>query len=258
MKHIKKDSLLSSEVFREPNIPVLEEKILQTIRSSMQKLEMSQFEQPLDIWEFLYLQSRFIKKYWWIIQAVLLSVLYWYVRHLGEAQMVRQVLGIGAPLFVILVIPELWKNSNNNALDIEATTMYTLQQVYAARLVLFAGVDLLLLSLFCLGITASKCLSLWEFVTQFLMPMNVTCCICLTCLYCPRVGNQSFSLVLCLLFAMVWREVVQTEQFYEAITVPAWATMLILSFVYIGYCVFRGQRNWKEIVAVQLAGNEVF
>ena len=78
MKHIKKDSLLSSEVFREPNIPVLEEKILQTIRSSMQKLEMSQFEQPLDIWEFLYLQSRFIKKYWWIIQAVLLSVLYWY------------------------------------------------------------------------------------------------------------------------------------------------------------------------------------
>ena len=171
--------------------------------------------------------------------------------------MIRQVLGIGAPLFVILVIPELWKNSSNNALDVEATTMYTLQQVYSARLVLFAGVDLLLLSLFCLGTTASKCLSLWEFVTQFLMPMNVTCCICLTCLYCPSVGNQSFSLVLCLLFAIMWRDIVQDEQIYNAITVPTWATLLVLSFVYMGYCIFRGQRNWKKILAVRLAGNEM-
>lgn len=171
--------------------------------------------------------------------------------------MIRQVLGIGAPLFVILVIPELWKNSSNNALDVEATTMYTLQQVYSARLVLFAGVDLLLLSLFCLGTTASKCLSLWEFVTQFLMPMNVTCCICLTCLYFPSVGNQSFSLVLCLLFAIMWRDIVQDEQIYNAITVPTWATLLVLSFVYMGYCIFRGQRNWKKLLAVRLAGNEI-
>ena len=61
MKHIKKDPLLSREVFREPNIPVREEKILHTIQSSMQKLEMSQLEQPLDIWEFLYLQSQILR-----------------------------------------------------------------------------------------------------------------------------------------------------------------------------------------------------
>lgn len=33
---------------------------------------------------------------------------------------------------------------------------------------------------------------------------------------------------------------------------------MFLSFVYMGYCVSRGQRDWKEIVAVQIAGNEVF
>lgn len=258
MKHKKNDPLLSSGLFREPNIPVQEEKILQAIESSIQKLEMSQLEQSLTVWEFLYMQSRFIKKYWWVMQAVLLSVLYWYVQYLGDAQLIRQVLGIGAPLFVILVIPELWKNSSNNALDIEATTMYTLQQVYSARLMLFAGVDLLLLSMFCLGTTASKCLSLWEFMTQFVIPMNVTCCICLTCLYCPRMGNQSLSLVLCLLFAMMWREVVQTEHIYKAITVPAWTALLVLTFAYMGYCVFRGQRNWKNFLAVRLAGNEIF
>lgn len=257
MKYMKKDPLLSSRLFQEPNIPVQEEKIIKTIQSSMQKLELSQLAQPLDIWEFLYLQSRFIKKCWWIMQAVLLSALYWYIQRQGEVQMTRQVLGIGAPLFVILVIPELWKNSSNNALDIEATTMYTLQQVYSARLVLFAGVDLLFLSLFCLGTTASKCLSLWEFVTQFLIPMNVTCCICLTCLYCPRVGNQSFSLVLCLFFALMWRDIVQNEQIYDAITVPAWAALLVLSLVYMGLCIFRGQRNWRKRLSVQLAGNEM-
>lgn len=258
MKHMKKDPLLSSELFQEPNIPPREEKIETTIRRAMQELESSQLAQPLDIWEFLYLQSRFIKKHWWLMQAVLLSVLYWYVQRQGAVQMTRQVLGIGAPLFVILVIPELWKNRSSNALDIEATTMYTLQQVYSARLVLFAGVDLLFLSLFFLGTTASKSLSLWELVTQFLVPMNVTCCICLTCLYCPRVGNQSFSLAACLLFAMIWRDIVENEQIYDAITGPVWAALLVLSLVYMGYCTFRGQRNWRKRLSVELAGNKIY
>lgn len=258
MKCKKNDPLLSSGLFQEPNLPVREEKVLQTIQVSMQTLEISQLEHPLDVWEFLYLQSRFIKKYWWIMQALLLGFLYCYVQYLGDAQLVRQVLGIGAPLFVILVIPELWKNSSNNALDIEATTMYTLQQVYSARLMLFAGVDLILLSLFCMGTTAAKILSLWEFMTQFVIPMNVTCCISLTCLYCPRMGNQGFSMVLCLLFAMMWREIVQAERIYEAITVPTWAALLVLSFAYMGYCIFRGQRNWKNFLAVRLSGSELF
>ena len=64
-------------------------------------------------------------------------------------------------------------------------------------------------------------------------------------------------LVLCLLFAIMWRDIVQDEQIYNAITVPTWATLLVLSFVYMGYCIFRGQRNWKKLLAVRLAGNEM-
>ena len=140
MRQTRKNHTLNKDIFREPDIPAHEEKILQTIQTSMQKLEAAQNEESMEIWEFLYLQHRFIKKHWWILQAVLLMCLYWCVQHLGEAALIRQVLGVGAPLFVVLVIPELWKNSTSNAVDIEATTMYTLQQVYSARLMLFAGV----------------------------------------------------------------------------------------------------------------------
>lgn len=255
MRQTRKSYTLSKDIFREPDFPAREEKILQTIQTSMQKLEAAQNEESMEIWEFLYLQHRFIKKHWWILQAVLLMCLYWCVQYLGEAALIRQVLGVGAPLFVVLIIPELWKNSASNAVDIEATTMYTLQQVYSARLMLFAGVDLLLLTFFCLGTTASNILTLWEFLTQFVVPLNVTCCICLTCLYCPRVGNQSFSLMLCLIFAMLWKDVVQDEALYQAITVPTWVGMLVLSFVYMGYCVFRGQHNWKELLTVRLIWN---
>lgn len=246
---------IGRELFPEPDIPAREEKIVRTIEASLGKLAAAQGEESLGIWEFLYLQSRFIKKYWWGLQAVLLAYLYWRVRSLTEAAMIRQALGVGAPLFVILVIPEVWKNSSSNALDVEATTMYTLRQVYSARLMLFAGVDLLLLTVFCLGTTASSLLSFWELLTQFLVPLNVTCCICLTCLYCPGVGNQSFSMMLCLIFAMAWKEIVQNESLYQAITVPAWAGMLGASLVYMGYCVFRGQRSWKKQLTAKLIWN---
>ena len=258
MKHINSEIFLKEAFSLEPIIPVREEKILQAVESSMRKLEQAQFEQPIDIWEFLFQQSRFIKKNWWLMQAILLCLLYWYVQLFGNPQTIRQALGIAAPLFVILVIPELWKNTSNNALDIEGTTMYTLQQVYAARLILFAGVDLLLLSVFCICTSLSHTLSLWDIMTQFIIPMNVTCCIALTCLYCPRIGNQSFSILLCLLFAMMWREVVRTEQIYKAITIPTWYALLFLSMTYMGYCLFRGQQNLRQYMAIRIAGNERF
>lgn len=57
-------------------------------------------------------------------------------------------MGTLAPLFVVLVLPELWKNRSSGALEIECTAYYSLRQIYAARMVLFGLVDLALLTLF--------------------------------------------------------------------------------------------------------------
>lgn len=246
------DRKYRKEFFREPDLPAREEKIQQTIQASMNRFIAVQAQEPMPLWEFIYCQSRYIKKRWWILQALLLVLLYHHISVLQEPVMVRQTLGVGAPLFIILVIPELWRNQSSNAMDIESATMYTLQQLYAARLALFAGVDLLLLTVFCLGTTASQALTVWELLIQFVLPVNVTCCICLTCLYTPRVGHQAFSLALCLAFAGIWKEIVSNEAVYQAITVPTWSGMLTFSLIYMAYCVFRRQRRWRKNMEVKL------
>lgn len=240
------------EIFQEPDLPAREEKIQQTIQASMNQFISVLAQEPMDLWEFIYCQSRYIKKRWWLIQALLLVFLYHHISVLQEPVMIRQTLGVGAPLFIILVIPELWRNQSSHAMDIESATMYTLQQLYAARLTLFAGVDLLLLTTFCLGATTSHALTLWDILIQFILPVNVTCCICLTCLYTPRAGHQAFSLALCLAFAGLWKEIVSSENVYHAITVPAWACMLAISLAYMAFCVFRGQRRWRKNMEVKL------
>jgi len=240
------------DFFREPDLQAREEKIQETIQASLQGYLAAQEHRPLSIWEFVYCQSRYIKKIWWLLQAILLVGLSCYMRTPHEPIFVRQTLGIGAPLFIILVIPELLKNQSSNAMSIESATMYTLQQVYSARLALFAGVDLLLLTAFCLGVTASKLLSVWELLIQFVLPVNVTSCICLTCLYSPRIGSNALPLSICFAFIGIWTQIIRDETLYEAISIPSWMGMLALSLAYMVYCVFRGQKNWKRNLEIRM------
>ena len=50
-------------------------------------------------------------------------------------------MGVVATLFVILIIPELWKNRSCECMEIEATSYYSLKQVYATRMLLFGVTD---------------------------------------------------------------------------------------------------------------------
>ena len=61
--------------------------------------------------------------------------------------LVRQALGTGGTLLIVLAIPELWKNLGWGAMDIEFASMYTIRQVYCVRLILLSGVDLILITL---------------------------------------------------------------------------------------------------------------
>lgn len=67
---------------------------------------------------------------------------------------------MAASLFAVLIMPELWKNRNTGAMEIEGTTFYTLRQMYAARIMAFALADG-----FILGI----------FLQQFLFPGGLPC-----------------------------------------------------------------------------------
>lgn len=236
-----------------PEILPREEKIQHTVKIAMADLALSQAQEPINLWEFLCFQSRYIHKIWWLLQALLLVVVYGAVRELREPVLIRKTLGVGAPLFIVLVIPELWRNQSSHAVDVESATMYTLRQLYAARLTLFAGVDLVLLTIFCFGAASCMVLTPWELITEFVLPVNVTACICLTCLYLPRGNHQGLPITLCLAFAAIWKEIVSSEPLYAAVTIPAWAGMLGVSFFYMVYCIFWGQKNWKRHMEKNLA-----
>ena len=225
------------------DIPIDESKLQKTIDVSKAAFLAAESEQTVSHAEFLYQQSRYIKKHWWLIQAVLLLMVCLLLHQTEGDLHIRRSLGVAAPLFVILILPELWKNRGNDALEVEGTTFYTIRQVYAARLTLFAGVDLLLLTAFFCGATYFTRITLWDLMIQFLLPFNVACCICFRSLYGGRNQSEALCVLLCTVWCGLWILVVSSEALYNAISVPVWATMLVLSFGYLAYTLCRGQKT---------------
>ena len=215
----------------------------EAIAVSKQAFWQGEGNRPVSRLEFLFQQSRYVKKSWWLLQGILLAAVCLALRGLETDYAIRRCLGLAGPLLAVLVLPELWKNRSANATEVESTTLYTLRSIYAARLTLFAGVDLLLLSLFFAGASVLTRVTVWELLIQFLLPFNITCIICLVTLYSPRIQSETVSLVLCLLWAGVWLFVMETGTIYNAISAPLWVLALAGSFCGLGDTILRGQRK---------------
>lgn len=216
--------------------PRREEKIMQTIMVSENALAESRCR--MSYFEFLHSQLRFIQKRWWVLQAMLLLSTGFLLQWMESDFAIRRCLGIAAPLFAVLILPELWRNRSFEAMEIESATLYTLRQIYAARITLFAGVDILLISTFFAGASVS----LWELAIQFLFPFCVSCCICLFCLYYYRIGSEIIPLFLCFVWASIWLLIVLDDRVYNEISAIGWAALLAASVSFLGYCILGGQR----------------
>lgn len=227
---------------RKIQIPCNESNMQEAILKSKKAYYKTEEEKFLSKAEFLYQQSRYIKKRWWLIQGLLL-------KYLGSNCYIQRSIGIAAPLFVLLIIPEMWKNRNANAMEVECTTLYSIRQVYAARMILFAFVDLVLLSLFFIAASYLDRLEIWELVIQYFVPFNVACCICFHMLYSKRADSQILALLLCIVWTVVRIQIALNEAIYEIISVPVWIVLLLLSFFYLGYSIRKGQKqfakNWE-------------
>lgn len=222
-------------------------KIQKAIDISKKAFIATAAEQMISYAEFLYLQSKYIKKYWWLLQGILLLILY-LILSLSDSDFgIRHSLGVAAPLFVILVLPEFWKNRISDAMEVEGTTYYTIRQMYAVRLTLFAGVDMLLISAFLMASSFGTYITLWELLIQFILPFNVTCCICARCLYDSRNSSEAFSILLCSVWTGLWVLVVLSDVVYYGIAVPVWIALLVGSFLYLGYCILKGQKTIYRI-----------
>ena len=220
-----------------------EEKLQKTIAISKQAFLEGEQERPVSRLEFLLEQSRYVKKTWWLLQGALLAAVCLLLADMEADYAIRRCLGLAGPLLAVLVLPELWKNRSADATEVECTTLYTLRSIYAARLTLFSGMDLLLLSVFFAGASVLTQVTVWEMLIQFLLPFNVTSVICLATLYSRKIQSETISMVLCLLWAAVWLLVMEQNEIYNAISAPLWVLALAASFCGLGWVILRGQRN---------------
>lgn len=156
-------------------------------------------------------------------------------------------MGTLAPLFVVLVLPELWKNRSSGALEIECTAYYSLRQIYAARMVLFGLVDLALLTLFfsaallagqatCGTSSSIFCSRSWSPAVSVFAP-------------CPTGGIPSATRRC----PSAWPGprcgccFILSDQVYRMISLPMWLGMLLLATVYFLYAIRKLQNTCETI-----------
>ena len=233
------------------DIPVEDTKVMETIAVSQAVFLSAEAEKKLSHLEFLAAQSRLVKKRWWLLQGLLLSLVSLFLCHMEADYLTRRALGLAGPLFVILILPELWKNRNFDAMEVECTTYYTIRSIYAARLTLFAGVDLLLLSIFFIAASVVAQVTLWEMVIQFVLPFNVTCCICFRTLYARRIRSEALAMLLCILWAGFWAMLIMSNSVYSVISVPIWIAALAVSVLGMYCTLCQGKGKWQQTLEVK-------
>jgi len=204
--------------------------IEQTIELSKQAfykgLESKQSTWP----QFLMGQVRFIRKRWWVIQFLIL-ILLWSVMYFGNSKSVlRREAAALIPLFGMMLMPELWKNVYNHSIEVENTSCFTMRQIYAARLTIFSLADLSLLTLFFLISMVTVRLTLLDMIIHFMIPLNVTSCICLGTLCWRRIRSEYAAVGLCIIWVGIWYRIINNEPLYHSISFAMWIGLMFLSF----------------------------
>lgn len=191
------------------------------------------------------------------IAAAVLAGL-WMLLPLAESEAyICRTLGIGGTLFMILMIPELWKNRSNQCMEVETAAYYDLRRVYAARMLLFGGADVLLITAFGSAAVISLQISLEELLIQFLFPVTVTACICFGALGSRHLLSEASAVGMCILWSAVWWCILMNERVYALLTIPVWGTLLAGAAVFLIFVVCRAIRQCGSIWEVSPDGTEI-
>lgn len=156
--------------------PVAEEEV---IKRTVEKSQTAFWEEaeklPVSYLDFFYQQIGYIRKRWWGLQFLALTLLWWCIYYFYSKTDIQRMTGIALGLFGILLIPELWKNRACRTLEIEGSTYYSLRQIYAARMLAFGVVDVGFLSVFAFVTSSTTSMRAEEMIISFFLPFTVTC-----------------------------------------------------------------------------------
>ncbi len=223
-----------------------ESKIKDTIVISRKSFYEGAEQSEPHYFAFLYEQMGYIRKRWWLLQFLVLFLTGWSVHDLESGFYMQRILGIEAALFVIMVIPEMWKSRSSYSLEVEGAAYYSLRQIYAARMLLFAFVDGLLLASFTGILSLTSSVDMMEIVIHFFLPMIVTCCICFRTFGSRYAASEYTACFFVMLWSAVWFFIVLNDRVYGAVSRPVWIGVLSAAVLYLTYAVRRVMRMHVE------------
>ncbi len=236
------------------SIAVREEKVLEAVQKSKEIFIGCEQMQTLGYLEFLMTQFRQIRKKWWLLQSFLLSITMLVLPYVSEKKSAIRILGVIGVLFVVLIIPEFWKNRSYGCMQVEGTCLYSLRQIYAARMLLFGIVDVFILTCFCSILQGTFGITIETVLTQFVFPMLVAACICFATLCSKHLVNEAAAMFLCLAWSVVWSVIVLNEAMYNAITFPIWSVLFTVVLLFFAGAVYKTIYQCNQYWEVNFGG----
>ena len=207
--------------------------------------------------EFLFEQFKFIKKRWWALQGGILFLLWILLTDSDGGANTERTLGAMSVMFSVMIVPEIWKNRRFSAVEIEKTAFYSLRQICAARTLLFAAVDLVMITAFFSISVYTLQISAYRLIIDFLVPFNVSCCICFRLLYSKWNDMEYIAVFLSIACILIWTLIVSTDSIYQRISMPIWVGLLIISFGYLIFYVHKSQCNCEINWEVKSSGTAI-
>ncbi len=243
------------KVYKNENVCMpREEKILEAIQKSKEVLIEIQQENLMNYPEFLLSQFRLIRKRWWMTQLLLLMMTSFVMPYMQNQTYIMKTLGIIGVLFVVMVIPEFWRNKTNDSLQVEATCLFSLRQIYSARIFLIGIVDVFMLTLFLAIFCIYLRMQFMDVLVQFLFPIVVAAGICFSML-CSKFLNEVASILGCFLWSVIWWSMVLNDYIYERITIPVWCALFAIAVVFLLRAVYKTIYDCNRYLEVNL--NEI-
>lgn len=233
-----------------------EEMIRKTLERSEEIFLKCEEGRLLTYGEFLLSQMRVIRKRWWLLQLGLLLLLWSCLPMTEESASYKRVMGVVACVFVILMIPELWKNRASRSMEIEASAYYSLRKVYAARMTLFGVADIILAGAFCAVTSATLHVALMDILTQFFFPLMVTACICFALLCSSRLFSETSAVIMCVIWCGVWLTLVLRDDIFYAVSLPLWGALFLAAALFLAFVLHRAVTDCGSYWEVNVNGTE--
>lgn len=231
-------NLIQSQYVREP--------VIKDVISRCKDVDIGQNNIRASYFEFLYGQCKFIKKKWWGLQGCALALLWILLNDMGDSESIGRIMGAFSVIFVILIIPEIWKNRRCSAIEIEKSSFYSLRQICSARLLLFAIVDLVMVTAFFVITLNTIQISFYSIIINFLIPFNVSSSICFRLLYSKWYESEYIAVCASMVWVIIWSVIIKNDLVYHIIAEPLWIGLVLISFGYLVFCVYKLQQNCEK------------